>query len=50
MAVAFSFAHGGALSGPRNGELAFVFLAAFIAVFLAGAGRYSLDARRGVKR
>ena len=47
--VAFYFAHGAALSGPRNGELAFMYLGAFVTLFLAGSGRYSLDARTGAR-
>lgn len=50
MAVAFFYAHGGALSGERNGELPFIFLAGFVALLVAGAGRFSLDGRRGVRR
>jgi putative oxidoreductase len=49
LAVAFSYAHGGALTGPRNGELALIYLGTFLAILLAGAGRFSLDARRGAK-
>lgn len=49
MAVAFWFAHGGKLQGTGNGELAFVFLGVYIALFIAGAGRYSLDAKMGAK-
>jgi putative oxidoreductase len=45
MSVAFFFAHGGHLSGPRSGELAFMYLTAFAVVAIAGGGRYSLDAR-----
>ena len=49
MATAFWFAHGGKLSGPGNGEMAFLFLGVYIALFIAGAGRFSLDARLGAK-
>lgn len=49
MAVAFWFAHGGKLTGPGNGEMAFLFLGAFVALFAAGAGRFSLDAKLGAK-
>lgn len=47
MSVAFFSAHGGALSGPRSGELAFIFLAGFLTIFLAGAGRFSIDRKLG---
>lgn len=50
MATAFWFAHGGKLKGTGNGELAFVFLGVFVALFIAGAGRFSLDAKLGAKR
>ncbi len=45
MTTAFVVGHGAALSGPRGGELPFMYLGAFIAIFLAGAGRYSLDGK-----
>jgi putative oxidoreductase len=43
MAVAFFIIHGGALSGEGNGEMAFVYLAGFVALLIAGPGRYSAD-------
>jgi putative oxidoreductase len=46
LAVAFGFAHHFQLFGQRNGELAFVFLGAFLALVCMGAGRWSLDAYR----
>ncbi|HEX2853211.1 MAG TPA: DoxX family protein [Opitutaceae bacterium] len=49
MGVAFFLVHGGKLSGPGSGELACAYLAAFAALFVAGAGRYSLDAKLGAK-
>lgn len=45
MAMAFIVGHGGALKGPGNGEMPFVFLAGFLAIFLAGPGQYSIDSR-----
>lgn len=45
MSVAFFIVQGGRLSGPDNGELAFVYLVAFAVLALSGGGRYSLDAR-----
>lgn len=45
MLGAFVVGHGMALSGERSGELAFIFLAGFVALFLAGPGRFSLDGR-----
>ena len=47
MAVAFFFVHGRALSGPSSGELAFIYLAGFVALFLAGPGRFSIDRKLG---
>lgn len=49
MAVAFSFAHGMKLTGQNNGEMAFIYLGVFVALFVAGAGKFSVDARIGAK-
>jgi putative oxidoreductase len=49
MGVAFWFAHGGRLTGPGNGEMAFLFLGVYLALFIAGGGKYSLDAKLGAK-
>lgn len=43
MAVAFFMVHGGALSGESSGEMAFIYLGGFVALFLTGPGRFSLD-------
>jgi putative oxidoreductase len=43
MAVAFFLVHQGALTGERSGELAFVYLAGFVALLIAGPGSFSLD-------
>jgi len=47
LSVAFAFAHHFQLFGPRSGELAFVFLGGFLAIAIAGPGRWSLDGLRG---
>ena len=48
MGVAFFIAHGGSLAaGPGSGELAFIYLAAFVALVFAGPGRFSLDVKKG---
>jgi putative oxidoreductase len=47
MGVAFFLVHGRAMSGPASGELAFIFLAGFVAIFLAGPGRFSVDRKLG---
>ena len=49
LGVAFWFAHGAKLSGPGNGELAFLFLGVYVALFAAGGGKFSLDAKLGAK-
>ncbi len=49
MSVAFFITHEGMLSGPRSGELAFIYFAAFVTLFLAGGGRFSIDAKMGGK-
>ncbi|MGV3771679.1 MAG: DoxX family protein, partial [Verrucomicrobiales bacterium] len=45
MGVAFFLAHKAALSGPGSGEMAFIYLAGFVTLFLTGGGRYSLDGK-----
>lgn len=45
MGVAFFMAHGAKLSGAGSGELAFIYLAAFVGIFFAGAGRFSVDGK-----
>lgn len=49
MAVAFFLAHDAQLSGPKSGEMAFLFMIAFAALFVCGGGRFSLDAKLGAK-
>ena len=49
MGTAFWFAHGAKLKGEGNGELAFVYLGVYLALFFAGAGKYSVDAKIGAK-
>jgi putative oxidoreductase len=45
--VAFFLVHGRALSGPGSGELAFIYLAGFLTIFLTGPGRFSIDRKLG---
>jgi putative oxidoreductase len=45
MATAFVTAHGARLTGQGNGELAFLYLGVFLALLLAGPGRFSVDRR-----
>lgn len=49
MTVAFTMGHGGRLTGQGNGEMAFLYLGAFIALFVAGGGKFSFDAKMGAK-
>jgi putative oxidoreductase len=49
MFVAFWIAHGHRLTGAQSGELPFVFLGAFVMLFLAGGGKFSVDAHIGAK-
>ena len=42
-AVAFTFVHRLHLSGEHNGEVAWMYLAAALALFLSGAGKFSVD-------
>lgn len=44
MGVAFLVVHKAVLAaGPASGELAFIYLAGFLALVFAGAGQYSVD-------
>jgi putative oxidoreductase len=49
MSVAFFLAHKAVLKGQGSGELAFIYLAAYLTLFVAGGGRFSLDAKMGGK-
>jgi putative oxidoreductase len=49
MGTAFWFAHKARLTGEGNGELAFVYLGVYLALFVAGGGKFSLDAKMGAK-
>jgi putative oxidoreductase len=43
MGVAFFLVHKMAFTGSRPGELAFIYLAGFVTLFLVGPGRFSID-------
>ncbi|MBX3738357.1 MAG: DoxX family protein [Candidatus Didemnitutus sp.] len=43
MAVAFFMAHGMKLSGPMSGEVAYLYLAGYFTLLIAGAGKFSFD-------
>jgi len=45
MGIAFLFVHKLVLKGPGNGELAFIYLAGFVTIFVAGPGRFAVDAK-----
>jgi putative oxidoreductase len=45
MGVAFFLVHKMVLKGPGNGEMAFIYLAGFAAILLAGPGRFALDGK-----
>ncbi len=45
MAAAFIVVHEHKLTGGHSGELAFVYLAGFATLFLAGPGKFSLDSK-----
>jgi len=49
MGVAFYGVHGLKLVGQGSGELAFIYLAGFVTLFLAGGGRFGFDGRLGAK-
>jgi len=43
LGVAFVMVHKTALSGQGSGELAFVYLAGYVALLIAGGGKFSVD-------
>jgi putative oxidoreductase len=43
MAVAFFLQHKGVLKGPGSGELAFIYMAGFAVLLIAGGGRFAAD-------
>jgi len=45
MGVAFFHVHKAVLKGEHSGEMAFLYLAGFVAIFVAGPGRWSVDAK-----
>lgn len=44
LAVAFLLVHKMVLTGEHSGELAFIYLAGYVTLLIAGPGRYSADA------
>lgn len=50
LGTAFSMVHHFALSGPRSGELPYLYMGVALAIFLAGPGRFSVDGRSGKVR
>lgn len=50
MGVAFFLVHQMALKGPSSGELAFIYLAGYATLFLAGAGRFAMDSGKSPAR
>jgi len=45
LSVAFVVVHNAAVSGAKSGELALIYLAAYVFLFLTGPGRWALDQR-----
>jgi putative oxidoreductase len=43
MTVAFIYGHEARLTGPRSGELAFIFLGMYLVLLITGPGRFSVD-------
>ena len=43
LAVAFLYVHKAALSGSHSGELAFIYMAGFVTLLIAGGGAFSAD-------
>ncbi len=49
MGVAFWIVHGHRFSGAPSGEPAYLYLGAAVVLIIAGAGRFSVDAKIGAK-
>jgi putative oxidoreductase len=47
LGTAFTLFHHFALSGPRSGELPYLYLGIALTIFFAGPGRFSMDGTRG---
>ena len=45
MSVAFFMVHKMVLKGANSGEMAFIYLAGFLTIFLAGPGRFAVDGK-----
>src|SRR5881394_2104614 len=43
LTTAFMVVHKGSLSGAHSGELAFIYLAGYVLLLFAGAGKFSVD-------
>ena len=43
MGVAFFLVHNGTLTGDKTGELAFIYMAGYVTLLIAGGGVFSLD-------
>ena len=48
MMVAWAFHHGMRFAGPNAGEMPFAYAFGYLLLFLAGAGKYSLDRKLGI--
>jgi putative oxidoreductase len=49
LGTAFVAVHHLALSGPRSGELPYLYVGAALTIFFAGPGRFSIDGSSGRK-
>ena len=47
MSVAFFLVHKGKLTGQGSGEMAFIYLASFVVLLVAGPGKFALDGSSG---
>ncbi len=49
LGTAFWFVHGHRLTGSGNGELPYLYVGVYLALLIAGGGKYSVDASIGAK-
>jgi putative oxidoreductase len=50
MGVAFFIVHKAHLTGSNSGEMSYLYLAGFVAILIAGSGKFALDGKGGGRK